>query len=96
MIKSIKHKALKIYWTDGDTRKLPSEMMGKIEMVMTIIDSLEKVPDDLSPFPNLKPHPLKGNRKGDWSLKITGNWRIIFNFDNATASAYDIDLEDYH
>lgn len=68
MIKSIKHKALKNYWTKGDKSKLPSTMIRKIEIVLDIIDSIEKVPDDLFPFPDLKPHPLKGNRKGDWSL----------------------------
>jgi len=96
MIKSIKHKALKNYWTKGDKSKLPSTMTRKIEIVLDIIDSIEKVPDDLLPFPDLKPHPLKGNRKGDWSLEVSGNWRITFNDDNDTASAYDLDLEDYH
>ena len=96
MIESIKHKALKNYWIKGDRSKLPPDLVQKIELVMDIIDSIEKVPEDLYPFPDLKPHPLKGNRKGDWSLRITGNWRITFNFDNDTASAYDIDLEDYH
>tara|TARA_R110002124_G_scaffold57700_4_gene161316 strand:- start:40867 stop:41082 length:216 start_codon:yes stop_codon:yes gene_type:complete len=71
-------------------------MIRKIEMVMEIIDSIEKVPDDLYPFPELKPHPLKGNRKGDWSLEISGNWRITFNYNNQTGAAYDLDLEDYH
>jgi len=96
MIKSIKHKALKNYWTKGDKSKLPSTMVRKIEIVLEILDSIEKVPDDLLPFPDLKPHPLKGNRKGDWSLEVSGNWRITFNYDNDTASAYDLDLEDYH
>ncbi|WP_242067701.1 hypothetical protein [Cyclobacterium marinum] len=63
MIKSIKNKSLKNYWVKGDRSKLPSTMIRKIEMVMEIIDSIEKVPDDLYPFPELKPNPLKGNRK---------------------------------
>lgn len=96
MIKSIKHKALKNYWTKGDRSKLPSTMVRKIELILDIIDSMEKVPDDLYPFPDLKPHPLKGNRKGDWSLEVSGNCMITFNFDNNNAAAYDIDLEDYH
>ena len=86
MIKSIKNKALKNYWVKGDRSKLPSTMIRKIEMVMEIIDSIEKVPDDLYPFPELKPHPLKGNRKGDWSLEISGNWRITFNYNNQTGA----------
>ncbi len=26
-------------------------------------------------FPGWKLHPLKGDRKGFWSLTVTGNWR---------------------
>ena len=96
MIESIKNKALKLYWTKGDKSKLLSKMVQKIERLMDIIDSLDKVPEDLFPFPDLRPHPLKGNRKGDWSLEVTGNWRITISFDNETGSAFDLDLEDYH
>ncbi|WP_373497104.1 type II toxin-antitoxin system RelE/ParE family toxin [Aquiflexum sp.] len=79
MIKSIKHKALKNYWIKGGKSKLPLTMVSKIEIVMDIIDSIEKVPDDLFPFPDLKPHPLKGNRKGTglWKSQGTGGLHII-------------------
>lgn len=39
-------------------------------------------------------HPLKGERAGFWSVTVSGNWRIIFRFENG--SAYDVDLVDYH
>ncbi len=29
-------------------------------------------------------------------MSITGNWRIIFRFDNARPIAYDLDFIDYH
>ena len=38
-------------------------------------------------------HPLKGNRKGTYSVSVTGNMRLTFGFD---ARAKDVDLEDYH
>lgn len=96
MIKSIQHKGLKLYWTRGDKSKLPSGMMAKIERVLNIIDYLENVPGDLENLFFLKPHPLKGNLKGFWAMQITGNWRIIFKFDNTTREATDLDLIDYH
>ncbi|MEN6453934.1 MAG: hypothetical protein ABFD10_06725 [Prolixibacteraceae bacterium] len=64
MIQNIKHKGLKLYWTKGDRSKLPLTMVQTIETVMAIVDNLEIVPDDLYPFPKLKPHPLKGDRQG--------------------------------
>ena len=52
--------------------------------------------DQLGRFPGWKLHPLKGDRKGSWSLTVTGNWRLIFHYDEQTNTASDIDLIDYH
>jgi hypothetical protein len=43
-------------------------------------------------LPGLHPHPLKGDDKGLWSA--SGNWRVIFRFEDN--SAVDIDYLDYH
>jgi proteic killer suppression protein len=40
--------------------------------------------------------PLKGELKGLWSLTVTGNWRLVFRYDEDTNTACDIDLIDYH
>ena len=55
--------------------------------------------DSASKIENLKIsgydlHELQGNRKGIWSIKTTGNWRITFRFENG--HAYDVNHEDYH
>jgi proteic killer suppression protein len=39
-------------------------------------------------------HELKGNRKGTWAVKVSGNWRITFFF--LDGDAHYVDLEDYH
>lgn len=39
-------------------------------------------------------HPLKGNRKGTYSVSVSGNWRITFGF--VEGDAIDVNLEDYH
>lgn len=94
MIISIKHKGLKNYWTKGDESKLPSEMVDKIRMILDLLDNAEEIPQDFEPFKNLRIHPLKGNLKGYWSLDVTGNFRIIFTFENK--NTYDVDLLDTH
>lgn len=96
MITSIQHKGLKLLWTKGDRSKLPAAMLARIERVLTVIDALAVVPDDLLDLPFLRPHPLKGDLQGFWSISVSGNWRIIFRFDNASHSAYDLDFIDYH
>lgn len=94
MIKSIQHKGLKLFWTKGDSSKLSSENLQKIARVLNIIHYLEKVPQDFESFKLLRPHPLKGDLKGFWSLDVSGNWRIIFRFEDG--NAYDLNYLDTH
>ena len=39
-------------------------------------------------------HPLTGNRRGTWSVQVSGNWRLTFRFEDG--EAVDVNLEDYH
>ncbi len=45
------------------------------------------------PFnPILRNHPLSGNRKGQWSINISGDWRVIYVFKNKDTVVFiDID-----
>ena len=45
-------------------------------------------------LPGARLHPLTGNRRGTWSVRVSGNWRLTFRFEDG--EAVDIDLEDYH
>jgi proteic killer suppression protein len=45
-------------------------------------------------LPGLSLHPLKGDRKGTWAVKVSGNWRVTFIFVGKDANA--VDYEDYH
>jgi proteic killer suppression protein len=45
-------------------------------------------------LPGLVLHELAGQRKGTWTVRVSGNWRITFTFDGVDAC--DVDLEDYH
>ena len=39
-------------------------------------------------------HPLKGDRTGELSVRVSGNWSVVFRFKNE--EAVDVDLVDYH
>jgi toxin HigB-1 len=45
-------------------------------------------------LPGFGLHQLMGKKQNFWSIKVSGNWRIIFKFENGYA--YDVILEDYH
>ena len=94
MIKSITHKGLMNYWTKGDESKLPPNMVVKVKIILDLLNDVNKVPQDFEPFRNLRIHPLKGVLKGFWSLDVTGNWCIIFKFENG--NCLEVDLLDTH
>ena len=92
-IRSFRHKALKRLFEDGDARGLPAGQIQKLLDVLAALDTAEE-PSEVGLFPGWRLHRLKGDRKGLWSITITGNWRVIFRFDKG--DAWDVDLIDYH
>lgn len=45
-------------------------------------------------LPGYKFHSLKGERKGEFAVSVTGNWRITFEFKGEDVT--NVNLEDYH
>jgi len=45
-------------------------------------------------LPGFRLHSLKGERKGQWAVSVTGNWRIVFEFEGENVT--NVDLVDYH
>ena len=67
-------------------------MLSRVTTALADLDSANNLSDiDL---PGYRLHPLRGDRRGLWSLTITGNWRITFQFEDG--DAYNVDLVDYH
>jgi toxin HigB-1 len=49
---------------------------------------------DLSVPPGNRLEKLKGNRLGQWSIRINDQWRICFAW--REGNAYDVEIADYH
>jgi len=45
-------------------------------------------------LPGLRLHPLRGDKKGVWSVSVSGNWRVTFRFNGRDAEI--VNYEDYH
>jgi toxin HigB-1 len=90
-----RHKGLRQLHEEGSAKAVQSAMADKLRKLLFALETAETL-DQLRRFPGWKLHPLKGDRKGSWSLAVTGNWRLIFRYDQETNTASDIDLIDYH
>ncbi len=92
MIKSFKHKGLKVYFETGSTKGIQASHSKKLRMQLAALDTAHSI-DDMD-IPGYRLHPLKGERKGLWSISVSGNWRLSFEF--ADGNVYVLDYEDYH
>ncbi len=92
MIRSIQHKGLRLLWTKNDPSKLPPAHVVKIRSLLTYLNKATIITDMDLPGADL--HPLKGSLKGFWSLTVTANYRLIFEFRDG--DAYLVDYLDYH
>ena len=92
MIRSIQHKGLRLLWTKNDPSKLPPAHVVKIRSLLTYLNKSTIITDMDLPGADL--HPLKGSLKGFWSLTVTANYRLIFEFRDG--DAYLVDYLDYH
>lgn len=68
--------------------------MGRIAQRLQAL-TLARRPDDLN-LPGYFFHALKGDMKGRYAIRVSGNWRITFGWDDSGPAAVDVDYEDYH
>jgi len=91
MIRDFKHKGLERFFRRDDRRGCPAHT----ERISRILDRLDAAAraDDMN-LPGFRFHRLKGQRSSTYSVAVSGNLRITFEF--AGGHATRVDLEDYH
>jgi toxin HigB-1 len=92
MIRAFRHKGLKQLFEDGKSRGVSADLTRRL---LRQLDFLNRAtaPQDMN-LPGYRLHELKADRRGTWSVTVSGNWRLTFTFRGG--DAYDVDLEDYH
>jgi proteic killer suppression protein len=92
MIENFKDRRLKRLYERGDRSKIQADFVDKVERILARLDQALVIED--MDLPGYRLHSLKGDLKGFWSVSISGNWRIIFRFENGKAR--DVEMIDYH
>ncbi|VAW45447.1 Toxin HigB [hydrothermal vent metagenome] len=92
MIKEFKHKGLEKFFLRGTKAGIQAKHAARLSIVLGRLHA-STTPQDMD-LPGLKLHELVGKRKGIWSVKVNGNWRITFEFRGE--DVYIVDYEDYH
>jgi len=92
MIKSFKHKGLKIFFETGSTKGIKQDHKQKLRIRLAALDTATSIED--MDLPGYRLHSLKGNKKDLWAIDVSKNWRVVFRFEDG--NAYVVDYEDYH
>lgn len=92
VIKTFKHKGLKEVFEKGNSKSVPQDMLKKIVRRLDVLDAAQTISG--VNVPGFRLHELKGNRKGTWSIDVSGNDRTTFRFENG--DPHDVNLEDTH
>lgn len=92
MIKTFKHKGLEEFFYTGRKKGIKPEQAKRIERILDRLNAANEIKD--MNYPGSFLHQLSGDKKGLYSVRVSGNWRILFQFING--DAYIIDYDDYH
>lgn len=93
MIKTFADSDTRLLFEDGESKKLPANLIRRALRKLEYIDNAEDILDFRLP-PGNRLHALKGDRKGQFAISINDQWCICFRFE--TEGVYDVEICDYH
>jgi proteic killer suppression protein len=92
MIKSFKHKGLENFFYTGTKKGIVAEHANRLERILDRLNAASEIKD--MNYPGSFLHQLSGDKKGFHSVKVSGNWRVFFQF--IDGDAYVVNYDDYH
>ena len=93
MIRSFKSKEAQKVFNRDRSKKLPGEIQQVALRKLKMLNRSKNL-QDLRVPPANRLERLKGNRKGQYSIRINDQWRICFRWDRG--DAYEVEIVDYH
>ncbi len=93
MIRSFKDKETEIVFERNFSKKLPHDIHRVALRKLLMLHHAAQLMDLASPPANHL-EALKGNRSGQYSIRINRQWRICFKWKNN--NAYEVEIVDYH
>ncbi len=79
-------------FTRGDARGVDPRLAAKLRRMLILLD--QGTDPSVLDLPGYRPHRLAGDRAGQWAATVSGNLRLVFEFDGENAT--NVDLVDYH
>ena len=93
MIRSFADRETELIWTGRRSRTLPGDIQSSALRKLRILNQA-RVLGDLRVPPGNRLEALKGDRRGQYSIRINDQWRICFAWEQGGAA--DVEIVDYH
>lgn len=92
MILNFKHKGLRRFFEDDEYKGIRADQIERLQNILAVMNRARSL-EDLK-LPGFRLHELKGDRKGQFSITVSANWRLTFRMQGGHIA--DVNLEDYH
>ena len=92
MIRSFRHSGLEKFFKTGSKAGIQPAHATKLNIQLTVLNRAKSA--DGMNVAGWDLHPLKGSLVGHWAVKVNGNWRLTFRFEDDGAEI--VDYQDYH
>jgi proteic killer suppression protein len=93
MVKSFQGKETGIIWAGLRSRKLPQDIQQLARRKLRMLNNAQSL-DDLRIPPAIRLERLRGDRAGQYRIRIYDQWRICFVWKQG--DALDVEIADYH
>jgi proteic killer suppression protein len=93
MIKGFADKETEGLFRGRKSRAVPAQIRERALAKLLVLDAATEV-EELRVPPGNRLEKLRGERAGQWSIRINQQYRICFSFEGG--DAYDVEITDYH
>ena len=95
IVRSVRHKGLCRLIEDDSPRFLRPNLVDRVRKILTALILAEHIDGFIADAsPGWRVHRLSGDRQDEWSVSVSGNWRITFEEEDGYIDR--LNLEDYH
>ncbi len=95
IVRSIRHRGLRVLYETDSPRLLKQDLAERVRGILAALAMAETMEDFIrEAAPGWRVHRLAGERRNEWSVSVSGNWRITF--EERDGGIERMNLEDYH
>ena len=95
IVRSIRHRGLRQLYENNSSRLLKQDLVERVRGILAALAMAETMEGFIrEAAPGWRVHRLSGERRNEWSVWVSGNWRITF--EERDGGIERVNLEDYH